>query len=304
MGNLLYLFLLASLWSPSFLFMKIGLEGFPPLTLAAFRVGIAATIMVVFLRSTGHVLPRSFALWRRFFFMGVFGNAIPFAMFCLGETRAESGPAAILNSTTPIFTVLLAHAFIHDERLSGRRLAGVAIGFAGILVLFVPSLEKGFLRSGRFWGYAAFTTAALCYGISNVYARRTLRHVPARVSSTAQLISATFLLAPTALIVERPFHIHPGVGPIAAVLALAAFGTALAMTLFFDLMKRTSATFVSMVTYIIPPAGVALGAVFLHERVGWNHVVGCALILGGVMVVNGVLLRAAVRAFRGGRQEA
>jgi len=301
MGFLLYLFLLASLWSPSFLFIKIGLGGFPPLTLAASRVGIAATLLWIFLRLSGRTLPRSPSLWRRFLFMGLFGNAIPFALFCLGETRADSGPAAILNSTTPIFTVLLAHVFISDERLSGARIGGVLIGFAGILVMFFPSLQGGFLRSGTFWGYVAFTGAALCYGITNVYARRYLRDVPARVSATAQLISASILLWPVAVAIERPFAIRPGTGPLLAVLALAVIGTALAMTLFFDLMRKTSATFVSMVTYIIPPAGIALGAVFLHEHVGWNHLAGCYLILVGVMVVNGVLVRTVRRLVPGRR---
>lgn len=300
MLNVLYLFLLAALWSPSFLFMKIGLGGFPPLTLAACRVCIAAALTWAFLRSTGHTLPRSGSLWRRLFLAGLVGNAIPFAMFCLGETRTDSGPAAIINSTTPIFTVLMAHAFLRDERFSTGRVVGILIGFAGILTVVLPTMKAGSLHTGEIWGYAAFMTAAICYAASNVYARRHFHDVPARVISTAQLISAAVILAPIALLVERPLSIRPGAAPIAAVVTLATLGTALPFTLFFDLMKRTSSTFVSMVTYILPPVGIVLGAVFLDERVGWNHIAGCALILSGVMVVNGLLFRVVGRLMRGG----
>ncbi len=298
MRNLLTLFLLGALWSPSFLFIKLGLEGFPPFTVATLRVGIAGFLMWSFLRISGHTLPRTWRVWRHFLLLGVFGNAIPFSLFALGETRADSAPAAILNSTTPIFTVLLAHLFIHDERLERRRVAGVGIGFVGIVVLFLPEMKGGFLRSGQFLGYVAFTMAALCYGITNVYIRRHLRGIPGKVSSTAQLLCATAFLLPVSLIVESPWTARPGLVSVAAIVALAVFGTAVALTFFFELLRRSSATFVSMVTYIIPPGGIVLGAVILDEHIGWNHLAGCALILAGVMVVNGYLIQLFMRAFR------
>jgi drug/metabolite transporter (DMT)-like permease len=282
------LFLVASLFSPSFLFMKVGLTGFPPLTLATLRVAIAAMMMWGFLRVTGHCFPHTWAVWRKLFVVGLFGNALPFAMFCLGETRADSGSAAILNATTPIFTVLLAHVYIADERIRAGRAAGVAIGFLGVLCLFLPQIEGGFLRGGTSWGYGAFLAAAMCYGFASVYTRKHLRDVPARITSGAQLICATVLLFPMAMLVERPFHLRPGAAAIGSVLALSILGTAVAFTLMFSLLRKTSATFVSMVTYIIPPAGIALGAVFLDEHVGWNALAGCALILMGVMGVNGL----------------
>lgn len=295
MRNFLHLLLLASLFSPAFLFMKVGLTGFPPLTLATLRVGIAALLMWGFLRLTGHCLPHRWAVWRKLFIVGLLGNAVPFAMFCLGETRTDSGAAAILNATTPIFTVLLAHVYIADERVSPGRAAGVALGFLGVMILFLPQIGGGFLRSGVSWGYGAFLAAAMSYGGASVYVRRNLRDVPARITSAAQLVCATVLLFPVALIVERPFHLRPSAAAIGSVLALAIPGTAVAFTLMFSLLRKTSATFVSMVTYIIPPAGIALGAVFLHEPVRLNALAGCALILMGVMVVNGLLKQLARR---------
>ncbi len=291
MGNVLYLIFLAALWSPSFLFIKYGLEGFPPVTLAMLRLAVAAAASWGALRLSGHVLPRAASWWRPFLLMGLFGNAIPFALFCAGETQAESGMAAILNSTTPIFTVLLAHMFLHDERLTASRLAGILLGFAGILTLFWPELRGGFLLSGRFWGFGAFAIAALCYGISTVYARQVLRDVPARISSTAQLICAAALLVPVSFVFERPFASAVSVRSVGAVLWLALVGTALAYALYYDLLRRTNATFVSMVTYIIPPGGIALGALFLGEELHWTALGGCALILLGVVVVSGVFRR-------------
>jgi len=121
-----------------------------------------------------------------------------------------------------------------------------------------------------------------------VYARRNLRGLPPLVAPTTQLLVGGLYLLPTALVFERPFHLSPGLASLGAVLALAFFGTAVAFVLFYHLIERTSATFLSLVTYILPPAGVALGIVFLNEQPGWNALIGCVLIVVGVMVVNGV----------------
>ncbi|RME41738.1 MAG: EamA family transporter [Caldilineae bacterium] len=289
MSNWLWLLVLAALWSPSFLFIKLALVDVPPLTLAATRLTLAAIILVSVLHLRGERLPRRWEVWRKFFFMGFFANALPFALFSLGELVADSGMAAILNGTTPIFTVILAHFFIGDERLNMQKLGGVLIGFAGIVLLFAPEVQGNWARGGSVWGLVAFAVAAMSYGIGIVYARRNLRGLPPLVGPAAQLTMASVYLLPVALWVDRPFGIRPGLPAIGSLLALAVFGTALAFMLYYHLIERASATFLSLVTYILPPAGLLLGVIFLDESPGWQAVVGCGLIIVGVMVVNGAI---------------
>jgi drug/metabolite transporter (DMT)-like permease len=287
MTNWLLLLFLAALWSPSFLLIKIGLEDFPPLTLATTRVLVAAVILYAVLRARGQEFPRRWSIWRKFLVMGFFSNAFPFAMFSLGELYADSGLAAILNGTTPIFTVVLAHLFIGDERLTPQKVSGVLLGFGGILFLFLPELRRGFQGQNVVLGLTAFTLAAASYGVAMVYVRRNLRGLPPLVAPTTQLTVAAAYLLPVALLLERPFDLSPGLPAISAVLALAVFGTAMAFVVYYQLVERVSATFLSLVTYILPPIGLLLGAVFLAERPGRNAVVGCLFIIFGLMVVNG-----------------
>ena len=286
--NVLLLLLLAACWSPSFLFIKIGLASVPPFTLTAMRVALGGLLLYVMLVARGRALPRDWKTWKLFLFMGFFANALPFSLFSFGELHAESGAAAVINGTTPLFTVVLAHLFIAEERLDTRALAGVVVGFAGVAVMFYPQivgLVRGGGGAGTLLGLGAFAAAACSYGVSIVHSRRHLRGLPPNVAPAAQLLCATALLAPLAVL-ERPWEADMSAGSLAAVGALAVLGTAVAYRVYYRLIETASATFVSLVTYIMPPAGVVLGIVFLAERPGWEAAAGCALILGGVMLVN------------------
>lgn len=281
------LLLLATMWAPSFLLIKIGLHDIPPLTLAASRLGIAALILYATLRARGQRLPRGWDMWRRFLVMGIFAAALPFAMISLGETLASSSIAAIFNATTPIATTVLAHFFISDERLTGRRILGVLLGFAGILTIFLPGL-LGMQSDASIWGMVAFTIAAVSYGIAPVYARRNLRGLAPLVGPTTQLGIGSALLLPFALGTEWNRIGMPGLPALASLLVLAVFGTAIAYVIYYKLVDQASATSVSIVTYFLPPAGVFLGIVFLDEQLSWNAIAGCILVLLGVIVINDV----------------
>lgn len=285
MSNWLWLLLLATLWAPSFLFIKIGLADFPPLTLAAI-------LLYLVLRAGGQNLPRSWRLWQKFLVMGFFGNALPFALFSVGELYADSGLAAILNGATPLFTVILAHFYLSDEHLTPQKLGGVLLGFAGLLLIFLPEIGGDWQRQQTLWGIAAFTLASASYGLAIVFARRNLRGLPPLLAPTVQLTVASLYLLPVALLVERPFQLTPGWPALGSVLALALFGTAAAFVVYYRLVEKASATFLSLVTYILPPAGVVLGVVVLGEKPGWNALAGCLLIIVGVMGVNGALTTA------------
>ena len=285
--NFLWLLLLAALWGPSFLFIKVAVSDIPPFTLVAGRVGLAAVLLYVVLRLQGRNLPRPGSIWRHFAVAGFFSNALPFTLFSWGEIYIDSAVAAILNGTTPLFTILLAHFFTSDDRLSGVKVWGTLLGFGGLVVLIAPSLLAGIHATT--WGLLAVTTAAASYGVAIVYTRQNLRNLPPLVGPTAQLTMAAIYIIPLALVIEQPFSRPlPSWAAIGALVALSVVGTALAFVVYYRLLEKLTATSVSMVTYLVPVIGVVLGVVVLNEQPGWNAYVGCALILLGVMVVNGV----------------
>jgi drug/metabolite transporter (DMT)-like permease len=278
---------LAALWGPSFLFIKVAVAEIPPLTLVAGRVGIAAALLLAMLRLQGGSLPKSRRLWMHFAVVGLFSNALPFALFSWGELYIDSALAAILNGTTPLFTMVLAHFFIADDRLSPVKVAGALLGFGGLALLIAPSLMGGVQATTL--GLLAVTAAAASYGIAIVYTRQNLRGLPPLVGPVAQLTMASIYIVPLALIIEQPYRLPmPSWAAAGSLLTLAVFGTAVAFIVYYRLMERTSATYVSMVTYVVPVFGLALGIIVLAERPAWNAYAGCALILAGVMIVNGV----------------
>lgn len=263
------------------------------MTLVAIRLSIAAFILYGFLRLTGKNLPSDWNFWKKFLIMGFFANTLPFTLFSFGEQFADSGAASILNATTPIFTVLIANLFLTDERLTPSRLGGVIVGFLGILLIFFPDFlallhGKGLTGGMATIGLIAFVLASLSYGISMVYARLNLRGLPPLVGPTAQLISAAVIILPIALLIEKPYQLTPHLPAIGSALALGLFGTASAYFVYYKILESAGATFLSLVTYLLPPIGVLLGVLFLHEKPGWYALAGLILIILGVMIVNGL----------------
>jgi drug/metabolite transporter (DMT)-like permease len=285
--NFGWLLFLASLWGPSFLFMKVAVQEIPPFTLVLGRVGIAALLLYLILRLTGRNLPKLGPIWLRFAVVGFFANALPFVLISWGEIHISSALAAILNGTTPFFTILLAHVFTIDDRLTPVKIVGTMVGFVGLVLLIAPSLWQGVYATT--WGLVAVTAATASYGVGIVYTRLKLRGLPPLVGPTAQVTMATLYILPLSLWLEHPFSLPAPSWPAwASMLGLALLGTALAYVVYYYIIERTSATYVSMVTYLVPIFGVALGIVVLDEQPGWLAYVGCALILVGVMTVNGV----------------
>jgi drug/metabolite transporter (DMT)-like permease len=291
MNKWILLLLLALLWAPSFIFIRIGLNEFPPLTMATLRLGLASIILYVTLRIGGGTLPKSWDTWKKMLTMGFLACALPYAMFATGELHAPSAMAAILNGTTPIFTAIFAHIFIAEERLTPRKLLGAAIAFSGILLIFLPGLLGNSGASGSLFGLAEFLVAAISYGASLVYGRKNLRGLPPMVGPTTQLMGAAAMLLPVALVTERIPNHMPALPSIGAVLFLAVFGTAIAYVLYYKILVRTSATFLSLVTYLLPPSGAFLSVMVLDEELGWNAIAGCALVIAGIFAINNVFAR-------------
>lgn len=281
-----WLTMLALLWGPSFLFVKVAVQDIPPITLVGVRVSIAAVILYAILRIQQRNLPATASTWKHFAVIGLTFNALPFVLLSWAQLHIDSALAAIVNGTTPLFTVILAHLLTSDDRLSPAKLGGVLLGFAGLVLLVAPALVAGV--QATVWGSLASITAAVSYGVATVYSRQHLRGLPPLVAPTAQLTMAAFYLVPLSLLVERPYLAPlPGWLAMAALLLLTLFSTALPFVIFYRLVERTSATNLSLVTYMVPVVATILGIVVLHEQPDWNVYLSLALIVLGVMTVNG-----------------
>ncbi len=295
MKNFLLLLALACCWGPSFLFMKIAVEYIPPISIAAFRVVIAGVLLYLVLKVKGVSLPKNKKALKDFAFMGFFACAFPFSMFVIGEQYIDSSLASILNGTTPLFTLLIAHFAIQNDRLTKPKLIGSLIGFSGLFVLVAPKLVEA---TATAFGVLVILLAAASYGISLVYAKKNIHNYKPLVVPTAQLLFASLFLLPIAFIFENPAATtNASIGAIASVVALAVIGTSLAFIFYFKLIATTSATYTSSVTYIVPIFGMILGTIVLDEKLFWNHYLGSAIILLGIMIVNGVINKKMLKQF-------
>jgi len=283
----LLLVALSILWGGSFFFAKIAVAELPPLSVAFGRVTIAAAILVILARATGVALPAGFAAWRPYAVMGLLNNAVPFALIFWGQTHIPSGLAAILNATTPLFTVLVAHVATRDEKLTFARLTGVVAGLAGVVVMVGPDLLREL--GADVFAQLACVGAAISYAFAGVYGRR-FRAEPALRVAAGQLAASTLILAPVALVVDRPWTLPaPSLTVLAALVALAAFSTALGYVLYFRILARAGATNLLLVTFLIPVSAILLGMLILGEQLSPRHIVGMIAIAIGLAAIDGRL---------------
>ena len=282
------LLLLALLWGSSFFFYKVLVAVLPPITVVLGRVGIAAVAMNLWLLAQGQVMPRSPLLWARFLLLGLLNTAIPFVLIAWGETRITSGMASILNATTPIFMVAVAHWGTDDEKLSPGKAVGIALGILGVIVLVGPSAFAG---GGGIWGELAVIGASCSYGFGGVYSRR-FKDLSPLVAATGQITGGAIILLPLSLMVDRPWSLAmPGWHVWAALLAIALVNTALAYVVYFKMVATVGVTYISLVTFLIPIIALLLGAVFLSESVTAQALAGMAVIALGLAAIDGRLLR-------------
>jgi drug/metabolite transporter (DMT)-like permease len=284
--------LLSLLWGGSFFLIGVAIKELPPLTLVTLRVGIAAALLWASAPFLGVALPRSAKAVATVAALG-FGNcALPFALIAWGQTHLPSGLASILNAATPLFSVLAAHVLTAEEKLSGLKVFGTVAGLTGVAWLIGPDLLTG--AGANLWAELAVLAAALAYALSAIFGRR-VRALGLRPADVAagQLTAATLYLAPLALVIDRPWTLPaPSAATIAAVLAIAAFSTALAYVVYFRILAGAGATNVLLVTLLVPATSVVLGALFLHERLMGRQFLGFALIALGLAFIDGRLPRA------------
>jgi drug/metabolite transporter (DMT)-like permease len=282
------LLLLSLLWGSSFFFYKVLVAVLPPVTVVLGRVGIAAIAMNLWLLAGGQVMPRSPVLWARFLLLGLLNTAIPFVLIAWGETRITSGIASILNATTPIFMVAVAHWGTDDEKLSLGKSAGIALGILGVMVLVGPDAFRG---ARYIWGALAVIGASCAYGFGGVYSRR-FKDLPPLQAATGQITGGAIILLPLSLMVDHPWTLPmPGWQVWASLLAIALVNTALAYVVYFKMLATVGVTYISLVTFLIPIIALLLGAAFLGESVTAQALAGMAIIALGLVAIDGRLFR-------------
>lgn len=283
--------LLSLLWGSSFFFIRVSVLELPPLVVVLLRVGLAALVLNLLLALRGKTLPRSATLWRAFLVMGLINNALPFTLIVWGEAHIGSGLAAILNATTPMFTAAVAHAFTRDEKLTHGRVTGILIGLAGVAVMIGPSAFAP--GHGVLLAQLAILGAATSYAFGTVFGRRfrTLGLSPL-VAAAGQVTASSLILLPLTFAIDHPLALPmPSWPAIGAVFGLGVLSTALAFILYFRILATAGATNVSLVTLLVPVTAILLGTSLLGEHLGRVQILGMGLILLGLVVIDGRLLR-------------
>jgi drug/metabolite transporter (DMT)-like permease len=280
----LLLILLSILWGGAFFFIGVAVRELPPFTIVLVRVALGAILLLPVFRLLGGTLPKTAAGWMPFLVMGLFTNVIPFSFLAAGQTYISSGLTSVLNATTPLFTVLVLAAF-GDEALTVRRVTGVVIGLIGVIVLRAPWLEQS---HGQTIGMLLCLGGALSYGFSGLWGRRKLTGVAPITSATCQLICSTVVMAIVAAAVDRPWQLPmPSAATWGALLGLAALGTSLAYIVFFQIMNRSGASNVMLVTLLIPVTAILLGVLVLGEPLSAHEILGALIIASALLVIDG-----------------
>jgi drug/metabolite transporter (DMT)-like permease len=292
--------LLSLIWGGSFLFIKIAGREIPTLSIVLGRVSMASLFLYGIARWRGTNLAVGWRLWGVFALLGLFNNIVPFSLITWGETRIPLGLAAILNATTPLFSIILTHFFLHDERLSWGKAIGVGFGIVGVAVIVGPDALGGLFDNVV--AQVAILGAACSYAISAIIAKKMLKLVSPIATATGQVATAAVMLAPIALFVDRPWSLPaPSAVAIWSVVALAALCTSFAYVLYFRLLAGAGATNALLVTFLIPASAILLGALFENESLHWWNFAGLALIGVGLAAIDGRAWEAWKR--RGARRE-
>ena len=282
-----YLVALSVVWGGTFFFQEIAVRELPTFSIVACRVAIAALLLWAVMICAGTPLPRDPTIWAALFVLALVNNVIPFSLIVWGQREISSGLAAILNATVPLFTVLIAHFFTTDEKLTGPKIIGVIVGIVGVIVIIGEDALEGI--GIAVLAQLAVLGAALAYTLGGLYGRRVqaMGLTPLSIS-TGQLLASTVVLVPVALLVDEPWTLPvPGMETIAAVVALASVSTAFAYILFFRILATAGATNLMLVTFLIPVSALALGNLILGEALETQHIVGLLCVGAGLAAIDG-----------------
>lgn len=282
---------LSVLWGGSFFFVGVAVQDLPTLTIVVTRVGLAAIILMILMKARGIPFPMSMSVWGAFLVMGFLNNAVPFLLIVWGQSHIASGVASILNATTPLFAVVIAHMITTDEKLTPLRFIGVVTGIVGVAGMIggeaVASLGTDVIAQ------VAILGAAISYSFAGIFGRRfRAMGISPIATATGQVTASSLMLLPVMLMVDQPWTIPmPGIDTILSLIALAGLSTALAYILYFKILETAGATNLMLVTFLVPVSAIMLGIGFLNEVLAVRHVVGMALIAAGLAAIDGRLFR-------------
>ncbi|OGO55064.1 MAG: hypothetical protein A2V84_03950 [Chloroflexi bacterium RBG_16_70_13] len=276
---------LGLMWGSSYLFIKIGIETLPTFTLVAFRLGIGLAFLALVVAVARERLPREPKMYGHLLVMSVVNIALPFALITSAEQSVDSALAAILNGAVPLFVIVIAALFLHDEPITVNRLFGLIVGYAGVILLVARSLSASGVESSL-GGQLALIGSAVSYAIGAVYARRNVRGLRPMIPALFQVAFAFVITSVIALATERPFEVEWTERSLFAIVWLGLLGSGVAYLVFFRLLQSWGATRTSLVAYLLPIVGIVAGALVLDEVVDAGVLVGTALIIGGVALVN------------------
>ena len=285
------LVLLSVVWGGSFFFNGIALREFPTLSIVTARVGLAALALLFLMKMLGQGIQLNRQILKAFFGMSFLNNVVPFSLIVWGQQHIASGVASILNATTPLFTMLVAHWFTTDEKINPRRLLGVLTGMGGVgLMMGIDSMESsGF----HLLGQSAILLAAFSYGLAGVYGKRFAQlEIPPLATATGQLCASSMILIPLTLWIDQPWTMTiPSIEGMGSLLGIALLSTALAYVIYFRLLKTAGATNLLLVTLLIPVSAIILGVFLLDESLEPQHLSGMAVISLGLLIMDGRLLQ-------------
>jgi drug/metabolite transporter (DMT)-like permease len=277
--------LLGFLWGSSYLFIKIGVEaGLQPFTLVSLRLIVGFALLAVVVAAARERLPRRLQTYGHLGVMAAFSVAIPFSLITWAEQSVDSTLAAVLNGSVPLFVIVIAAVFLRDEPISINRLAGLVIGFVGVAILV--GFDPARLATGDLAPKLALIGSSVSYAVGAVYARRTVHGLRPMIPALFQVGFAFVMAGALALIFERPLTLPMRADAILAIVWLGLLGSGAAYLVFFRLLGRWGATRTSLVAYLLPVFGIVLGAVVLGEAIDARLLIGTALVIGGIALVN------------------
>lgn len=286
-ASALMMLALSAIWGGSFFFAELALREVPPLTITLHRVLWALPLLALVVRLRGIAIPRSPRIWGAYLVMGALNNALPFSLIFWGQASIEGGLASILNGTAAVFGAVVAGLLLADERLTARKTGGAALGLLGVAVVIGPDAARDLdLRS---LAQLAIIAAALSYAFAGVWARAHLSSQPPQMNALGMLIGSTLLMLPIAIGVDGVPRVDLSFGTWAALVALAVLSTSCAYLLYFAILRRAGAANLMLVTLMIPPFAIGLGAVFLGEALSPSAYFGLCIIAAGILVTDGRL---------------
>jgi len=280
---------LSLLWGGSFFFSEIALREVSPLVTVWARVGLACGLLWLILWLRGIAMSYDTKLWLAFGVMGLLNNAIPFSLIVWGQQNITASLASIFNASTPLFTAVLAHFLTQDEKIGRRKIAGLAIGFCGVVMMIGTQALHGV--TSELWAQIAILIAAISYGCAAIWGRR-FKGTSPMVVATGQVTASSLMMTPVALLFGFPTgYLMPSIEVWGALFGLAALCSVAAYILYFRILATSGATNLMLVTFLIPPSAILLGVLFLGEHLQTSQIIGMSLIFVGLAVMDGRLLQ-------------